>query len=78
MAQIRQLIIILDLDGILWTVNLPPVMEVEVHRQHRRGSLRGESAEGESARKERAHEERGTQRVSCLITLLREREDTQE
>ena len=44
------------------SVNLLPVMEVEVHRQRRRGSLRGE----------RVREERVRKRESCLIILLGE------
>ena len=43
-------------------VNLVPVMEVEVRRQRRRGSLRGE----------RVRKERVRKRESCLIMLLRE------
>ena len=38
-------------------VNLVPMMEVEVHRQRRRGSLRGGSAQVR-VRKERVHKER--------------------
>ena len=47
-------------------VNLVPVMEIEVHRQRHRGSLRGGSTQRESAQGE------NVQRESCLIILLKD------